>query len=317
MHRQLRKLLENATGVSQYIIAVVLDIRGFTPFCQTVDSLDVATYIKKVYLKIMDDYFSNASFYKPTGDGLLIIIPYTEESLKEVINNTIRNCLDLLQNFSDLCKDEPMINFETPSKIGMGLARGSACCISSGKKILDYSGKVLNLASRLMDMARPSGIILDSSFGLELLADENKAFFVSDTVYIRGIAEEEAINIHYTKAHTLISDIYKKPIKEPKWETVEHKVLFGKFKLLHNFLSLPLVNKPLNEKQIVIRIIHDSIEGYLTQHNLDVGDKGIIYSVRGKKYYVTFPVEPIAKLLESNGVKENMQILFEIEYPTK
>ena len=74
MNEGFRKLLEKATGKSQYIIVIVLDIRGFTPFCQIADSLDVATYIKKIYMKIIDDYFPDASFYKPAGDGLLITI---------------------------------------------------------------------------------------------------------------------------------------------------------------------------------------------------------------------------------------------------
>jgi len=70
-----------------------------------------------------------------------------------------------------------MTNFPTPDKIGIGITRGSVCCIMSGSKILDYSGRNLNLASRLMEMARPSGIVFDESFGLDLLSDEKKVFF--------------------------------------------------------------------------------------------------------------------------------------------
>lgn len=75
MHKDFLKLLEKATGRDEYVIAVNLDIRGFTQFSQSVESLPVATYIKKVYLKIMKGYFKNASYYKPTGDGLIVIIP--------------------------------------------------------------------------------------------------------------------------------------------------------------------------------------------------------------------------------------------------
>jgi hypothetical protein len=56
MHRKLKRLLHNATGRSEHIMVVNLDIRGFTPFCQAQDSLNVATYIKKVYMKILDEY---------------------------------------------------------------------------------------------------------------------------------------------------------------------------------------------------------------------------------------------------------------------
>ena len=117
MHKEFLKLLEKATGRSEDVIAINLDIRSFTPFCKTVDSLRVATYITRVYLKIIKDYFKNASYYKPTGDGLIIIIPYTRENLHEVANLAIESCLKLLQDFSSLCIDDPMINYSTPQKL--------------------------------------------------------------------------------------------------------------------------------------------------------------------------------------------------------
>jgi len=81
MHRTFRKLLESAIGISEFIIAVNLDIRGFSSFSKEVESPSVAMFIKKVYMKLIDTYFSDASFFKSTGDGLLMIIPYTEKNL--------------------------------------------------------------------------------------------------------------------------------------------------------------------------------------------------------------------------------------------
>lgn len=177
MHHQFQELLINAQGISQHIIAIILDIRGFSSFCQQVESPDVGVYISKVYLKIINNYFQFASFYKPTGDGLLVIISYDETNIKERINTTIKTCLRFLKEFSALLTNEPMINYETPDNLGIGLARGSACRIFSGEKILDYSGRILNSASRLMDIARPSGIVFDSSFGYDLLEDNIKELF--------------------------------------------------------------------------------------------------------------------------------------------
>lgn len=323
MHKQFRKLLEKATGKSQYIMAIVLDIRVFTPFCQTVDSLDVATYIKKIYMKIIDDYFSNASFYKPTGDGLLVIIPYSEESLKEIANSTMESCLNLLEDFGSLCDEESMINFDTPNKIGIGMTRGSACCITSEEKILDYSGKTLNLASRLMDIARPSGIVLDSDFGLDLLSNEKKTLFLEDAVYIRGIAEEKPVSVYYTKKYTVISDLLKNPIKEPKLQTDTYIMTFKKFKLLGpNFMFL-LKKKPLDKKYLTIVVKHPALEeqelvkGFMTVYVYDVKDEKISYAVTGEKRYVYFEVTPLAKIFESAGLKDKMKIRFEVTYPTK
>jgi len=317
MHRQFRKLLENATGISKHIIAVVLDIRGFTPFCQTVDSLDVATYVKKVYMKIIDDYFPQSSFYKPTGDGLLVVIPYDEKSLKEVANTAIESCLNLLEDFEILCSNEPMINFDTPKKMGIRITRGSACCITSEEKILDYSGKVLNLASRLMDIARPSGIVFDSNFGLDLLSSEKKELFLEDSVYVRGVAEEKPMTVYYTKNYTLISDIYKAPIKELKWATVSLVISLKKFKLLPSNMGLDLKSRPLDKNRIAISIKHDSAEGYECCHYYDLHDENIDYVIKGKEHMIRFEIEPFAKMLESEGAKDDTELRFCIDYPTK
>lgn len=122
MYTKLRELLEKAKGVSQQIVAINLDIRGFTPFCEGKDSFDVAAYITKVYMKIIDGYFSEAQFYKPTGDGLLIAIP-CEKQVKSTINKVMESCLKLVEDFCNLCEREEVIYFPTPDKVGIGIAR--------------------------------------------------------------------------------------------------------------------------------------------------------------------------------------------------
>ena len=102
MHKEFRKLLDTASGVSEHVIAINFDIRGFSAFCQDVESFDVGTFIKLVYAKILDNYFENASFYKSTGDGLIVIIPCSQENLKERVNSSVESCLDLVENFSSL-----------------------------------------------------------------------------------------------------------------------------------------------------------------------------------------------------------------------
>jgi len=89
MHRIIRKLLDDAAGISEFIIAVNLDIRGFSTFSQRVESPDAAMFIKRVYIKLIDEYFADLSFFKPTGDGLLLIIPYNERNLQEVVRGII------------------------------------------------------------------------------------------------------------------------------------------------------------------------------------------------------------------------------------
>ncbi len=123
MHREFRKLLEKATGASRTVLVVNADVRDFSVFSTKVESSDIALYIKRLYIKLIDEYFSNAAFYKPTGDGLLIVIPYDEETLQKTIAQTLRSCFRLLDKFGTLCTKDPMINFPVPQNIGIGLSR--------------------------------------------------------------------------------------------------------------------------------------------------------------------------------------------------
>jgi class 3 adenylate cyclase len=321
MKHPFRESLDNAIGITQHVIAIILDIRGFTPFCQDKESLDVATYIRRVYAKIIDDYFPSASFYKPTGDGLLIVIPVARESLQDTVRDVIATCLRLVENFKELCKDDPMINFETPEQIGIGVARGNACCITSNGVILDYSGRVINLASRLMDAARPSGVVADSSLGLRLLPPEMQKSFLSDEIYVRGISEDKPMTVHYTKDHTVISLSYKDPIKEPHWVTTQTTKVFKDlksnqtYKVVHLILALP--DKPLDEKQMLIEISFMADNQQLRNFSLTTKSKGVYYESKANKHYVKIDCTKLIDELEKAGATDDTAIILEATYATR
>ncbi len=223
MHRKFRESLDTAEGHSEFIIVVVVDIRGFSAFSKRHESPDTAMYIKRVYMRLIDDYFTTASFYKSTGDGLLVTIPYGESTLKEVASNTIKSCLSCYGEFEHICDNDPMINFDVPSKIGIGIARGTACCLKSDGLILDYSGHILNLASRLMNLARPSGIVIDGDFVIELLDEEDQALFEEKEAYLRSIAEESPKTVYILKETVDIPSEYLQPLKIEQWESIEQE----------------------------------------------------------------------------------------------
>lgn len=54
MHRTLRKLLPDAVGESQWVVAANVDIRGFTTYSLSRDSAETALYLKKVYVSVID-----------------------------------------------------------------------------------------------------------------------------------------------------------------------------------------------------------------------------------------------------------------------
>jgi class 3 adenylate cyclase len=81
---------------------------------------------------------------------------------------------------------DDMINFNTPDKVGIGICRGAASNVVSHGSTIDYYGRPFNIASRLMDLARPRGIILDSKFGENLIPSTVKGKFSTAGVYLRG-----------------------------------------------------------------------------------------------------------------------------------
>ena len=87
----------------------------------------------------------------------------------------------------------------------------------SADKTIDYSGHLLNLTSRLTGLARPSGIIIDGNFGINLLDKEIRGNFQEQHVYLDGIAENEPIKIYFTEKSTVIPKRNIEPILAERW----------------------------------------------------------------------------------------------------
>ena len=73
-----REFLQDAEGRSEFIIATMCDIRDFSQFSTIHESPDLAMFIKRFYLKLLDEYFADVAFAKPTGDGLILVFRYSE-----------------------------------------------------------------------------------------------------------------------------------------------------------------------------------------------------------------------------------------------
>lgn len=220
MDGNFRQELDAAVGVSEFVIALNLDIRGFTDWSLSVDSAQTALYVKKIYAKLIDCYFGGASMVKPTGDGLFVVKSFAEKDLQETVVTAVENSIEIVDSFGSLCDDEPMINFDVPKAVGIGLSRGSACRLASGDDTLDYSGRVLNLASRLMDLARPRGLVFDKGLGIELIPEDLIKDFSQHDVYIRGASPIDPITIFCSPDGIEIPEGNLHPIGETRWEEV-------------------------------------------------------------------------------------------------
>src|SRR4051794_25751906 len=103
MHRLLKDLLPAARGESQLVVAVFLDVRGFSSFAGIAESAEAALFLKSVYLRILNEYFPDASFFKPTGDGLMLLSDYEESDLGDTVNQVVATSLSLVEDFPNLC----------------------------------------------------------------------------------------------------------------------------------------------------------------------------------------------------------------------
>ena len=74
--------LRSATGESRAVVAVFVDVRGFTRFAGIAESVDVAVFLRKFYVAVLSDYLTTAAFAKTTGDGLMVIIEYAESDVR-------------------------------------------------------------------------------------------------------------------------------------------------------------------------------------------------------------------------------------------
>jgi class 3 adenylate cyclase len=252
VHRELRQLLRTATGDSRFVVVVFLDIRGFSSFAKIAESSESAVFLKSAYSAIIDEYFDQASFFKPTGDGLLVVLDYEEDTLGEVVNDALSTSIKLVEAFPSICSDDPMVNFDVPVDLGVGLARGAATRLHSGDKVLDYSGRPLNLASRLMNIARPSGVVFSDALGLELLDDSLLSQFEADEVYVKGLAEDEPMSVHYLTSRTIIDDIFKRPIRRSHVhaETAMERSV-RELTQMANF-RIPLTKEPIDRSKIFL-----------------------------------------------------------------
>lgn len=319
MHKLFREALNEARGVSEFIIAVVVDIRGFSAFSNRQESPDTAMFIKRVYVRLIDSYFPLASFYKSTGDGLLFTIPFDENNLQEVAQQVISSCISCHSEFANICEGDPMINFTVPDKVGIGLARGTACCLISGEKTIDYSGRLLNLATRLNDLARPSGIVIDGEFKISLLTDEQQEMFQMADVYLKGIHESEPISVYFTPEFTDIPKYNRQPISRKRWKTI---IVTKPFREIWKF-GVPyrheLQSEPTSADDIEVEIQHRMVEKgkvsatYRTFHRF----YDFHYWLVAGKPTVVVDFAKLSEKLIQYQVKKNMNVTIIINYVEK
>jgi class 3 adenylate cyclase len=320
MHRTTRKLLPKARGVAGFGAVVNVDVRGFTSFAKLAESSEAAMFLRCAYTRLLDRYFDECDFFKLTGDGMVIVYSYDQDSLKVILPSIIEKCLSVVKEFSTICADDPMINFKVPDRVGIGMARGAVTSLVSGRTVLDYSGWPLNLASRLMDLARPTGVVFDESLGFELLPGRLAKRFKPDSVYIRGLAEREPLAVYYSSDYTTMAESSKQPLDRMRWETDSIQLPLKLIRERGPSWIHRLSKTPTSPKNVQVEVVHPGVGrggrkmDFFTYVSLpphhyeyETDPKGPI--VRIDYYY-------IAEMLEDKGVKSNWTVKIDVQYTT-
>jgi class 3 adenylate cyclase len=315
MHRDLKKLLPSAHGASGFIVALFLDVRGFSSFARMAESSETAIFLRSTYIKILDNYFDKADFFKPSGDGLMIIREYSSETLNTVVNEVVATSVRLVHDFPTLCNDDPMINFKVPQAIGIGIARGAATRLQSGRKTLDYSGRPLNLAARLMDLARPRGVVLESSVGV-LLGPDLSQQFQSDDVFVQGVADTEPVRVFFTAGLTEIPEANKRPLAATRWivdDTTRVKLKELKARGLYTHR---LSRQPANPAEIFLIVAHPKVltSGRPHPSLLSLPTFSARFKDEAGKPAAQVDYNAVARKLSEAGVKDNWDVDLEVRY---
>lgn len=318
MHRELKELLHGAEGDSQRVFSVFLDVRGFSSFARIAESSDAAEFLRSAYLRILDDYFPNVDFFKLTGDGLLIIRRYDRESLKQIAREVVDASLRLVEAFSTICAGDPMVNFPVPRYLGVGISRGAATALVSGDKILDYTGRPLNLSARLMDIARPSGAIFDESFGIDLLDEPIRERFFEQEVYLSGIAEDQSL-LAYCLEGTEVPEFNKHPINSYTRVTdPELSYTLSEFEELSTFRH-QLKREPAAVDDIIVHVSYPDIQKNGRKHpkrRRNLSEPAQYLALKGK-HYARLDYRPMAAKIRNFGAKDSWEIRTAIEYSTQ
>lgn len=283
------------------------------------DSSQSAVYLKSAYTKILDDFFPNASFFKPTGDGLLVVLDHEEETAAETVCTAVQSSIRLVECFPSITEGDLMVNFDVPEQLGIGIARGSATRLVSGKQTLDYSGHPLNLAARLMDLARPSGIVLDGRLGFGVLPKAVADRFTEESVFVKGIAETTAMTAYALADRVSIPQANRYPINSfRQHSTTDEKItlqdLLERGRYLHPLDVFPADRESL---RLFVRFPKVLSDGRKSSSIWTTWDYAAEFVERRGSQYARVDYNSIVAELKQVGVKLDWAGLVWVEYPVR
>jgi class 3 adenylate cyclase len=316
MLEDMVRKFRDAEGRSEFVIAVVCDIRNFSGFSVGRQAPEIAMFIRKFYEKLLSVYFTDAVFAKPTGDGLLMAFryKYDQADLLAAAESVLTQCQKAIKDYPTMFADDLMINYPLPERIGFGVARGTAFCLFAGDEVIDYSGQILNLASRLNDLAKPGGVVIDGDFLLNVIPKALHEEFRTEEVYIRSIAEDTPHMIYCSK-EVVISEFAKTPINSHTWEKSERVVPYGQIKKVSGIYSIQMPVEPAAKDKCKIKMYWMSIvnPGHMT--SIEVIDFSLVKDAEGNR--ITFDLASERERFSDEELKSDSEVTICVHYVAK
>lgn len=309
---------KHANGRSDFVIAVVCDIRGFSSFSKIHEAPDIAMFSKRFFVKLLEEYFVDADFAKSTGDGMLLLFRYSEDNLHDVADSVLRNCMKVDRDFPTMMKNDSMINYAVPDAVGFGIVRGTAFCLYSDHEVVDYSGQTLNLASRLNEFARPHGIVIDGSFMMSVIPEEMRSSFSSDMVFVRGIAEDHPREVFFS-SNVVIPVEAKTPERRNRLKTADHKVTVGFVKKMPENVSIRLPEEPASATPCTAKVqwvhstanwLHRNAPEYTQWRELAY--TRVEHTAEG--FFVHLRSDEILKVVADRGLSSKTELTLKVQY---
>lgn len=313
MHRELRERLSSAAGSSRWVFVAVLDIRDFSRFAEERESVETAYYLRQTYISLLDDYFPEASFFKLTGDGVMFVFEHHPDEFEQTAKTVISTALRIVDEFSALSAQDPMLRFPTPTRVGIGIARGAASRLESGEYILDYAGRVLNLAARLMDLARPGGVLV-AGVPIEMLPSEAAARLVIDRIFVRSVSERDPVEVLVTRDLTTIPTRNHFPLGDIDWQRQSTTLSRREWEASAGSQLAELDAEPTSADEVKVAGSFHTGRGQ-SRRRLAFDILGFEYELHAGNPRLRMPRSAITDHFTSK-IRPNTKVTVEIVYPT-
>ncbi|MFW5883798.1 MAG: adenylate/guanylate cyclase domain-containing protein [Verrucomicrobiota bacterium] len=154
--------LEIEFGTPCEVLAAVMDMRGFSAFCEQPNIESPYTCgLMSAFYNLTQDLFRRypPDTVKFLGDGVVLLWRTTHEDRQVVVENVVPQALEMDKRWSKV-RMAPHFSHGSPSDIGIGIAFGLASLLPFGD---DYIGRPINVASRLCAVCPGGQVYIDKS----------------------------------------------------------------------------------------------------------------------------------------------------------